>query len=238
MQQKFTKIITAAVFASGFLGAAHATTPTAEKITQSFPSLAKIEEVRPIADSGLFEVRVGKGIIFYTNEQATHLVQGNVIEAKSGKNITKIRTDELNKISFKDLKLNDAIKIVKGNGKAQIATFEDPNCGYCKKLTRELHEINDTTVYVFLYPILGQDSIEKSKNIWCAKDAASAYTKWMLDGVTPPTAEKCDLSMLERNKEFGKDHDIRGTPAIIFSNGKVSRGALSAKEISKTMAID
>ena len=65
--------------------------------------------------------------------------------------------------------LDQAIKQVRGNGKRVIASFEDPNCGYCKRLAKDLQNLKDATVYTFLYPILSPDSTEKSKNIWCAR---------------------------------------------------------------------
>ena len=71
---------------------------------------------------------------------------------------------------------DSAVKRVKGNGKRVIYTFEDPNCGYCKELQKELAKLNDVTIYTFLWPILSQDSVDKSKAIWCAATAARRGT--------------------------------------------------------------
>ena len=46
-----------------------------------------------------------------------------------------------------------------------IATFEDPNCGYCKRLARDLQKLENITIYTFLLPILSEDSVKKSKQI-------------------------------------------------------------------------
>ena len=69
---------------------------------------------------------------------------------------------------------------MRGNGKRKVAVFEDPNCGYCKRFERDLQKVDNVTVYMFLYPILGPDSTDKSRNIWCAKDKAKAWLDLMV----------------------------------------------------------
>ncbi len=91
-------------------------------------------------------------------------------------------------ISFDSLPLESAIKIVSGNGSRRIAIFEDPNCGYCKRLERDLAVLKDVTIYTFIYPVLGPDSDTKSRAIWCSKDAMGDWRKLMLDGVAPKPA--------------------------------------------------
>ena len=78
------------------------------------------------------------------------------------------------------LPIKDAFTIVRGNGKRKLAVFEDPNCGYCKRFERDLQKVDNVTIHMFLYPILGPDSVEKSKNIWCAKDQAKAWLDHMV----------------------------------------------------------
>jgi thiol:disulfide interchange protein DsbC len=123
---------------------------------------------------------------------------------------------------------------VRGNGKRKLAVFEDPNCGYCKRFERDLAKIDNVTVHVFLYPILGGDSPEKSRNIWCAKDKGKAFLDWMLKDVTPPTAS-CDGAAVARNVELGKKARITGTPTLIFADGTRVPGAIGADRIEKLL---
>lgn len=78
-----------------------------------------------------------------------------------------------------------AIKQVRGNGTRVLATFEDPNCGYCKRLAKDLLKLDNVTGATFLYPILSEDSIKKSKQIWCAADRTKAWNDWMIEGRVP-----------------------------------------------------
>ena len=94
--------------------------------------------------------------------------------------------------------MKDAFKIVRGNGKRKLAVFEDPNCGYCKQFERDLTKVDNVTIHLFLYPVLGPDSVVKSRNIWCAKDKAKAWTDWMVRDVTPDAAAaNCDTAALD-----------------------------------------
>ena len=139
-------------------------------------------------------------------------------------------------IDFAKLPFKDAIVYKQGTGERKMAVFADPNCGYCKRFERDLNEVKNVTVYTFLYPILGPDSIEKSKNIWCAKDRSATWREWMLEGAPPTKAMgQCDVTALQRNAEFGRKYRINGTPGIVFEDGKRVPGAMNAEQIEKQL---
>ena len=82
-------------------------------------------------------------------------MQGNLIDTRQKRNLTEERVEKLSAIAFDTLPFKDAFTIVRGNGKRKLAVFEDPNCGYCKRFERDLQKVNNVTVHMFLYPILG-----------------------------------------------------------------------------------
>lgn len=209
--------------------------PTPEAVSKQLPNSPKVQEVRALPNSNLLELRMGKSELYYADTSLKYLIKGEVMELPSGKNITQERIAALESIPFKSLALADAFTIVKGKGEREFATFEDPNCGFCKKLTKSLLELDNVKVHVFLYPILGPDSVKKSQNIWCAKDKAGTYEAWMLKGVIPPDAT-CDTSAIDRNKQFGMQSSIRGTPVIVFENGKRINGFMEAAQIDAILA--
>lgn len=206
-----------------------------KNIAARLPDFPKIDEVTKTAIPGLYEVRVGTDI-FYADEQGNHLFEGQVIETSSRKNLTQARIDQLTRIDFAALPLKDAIVWKTGTGARKIAVFADPNCGYCKRFERDLSAVKDVTVYTFLYPILGGDSPEKSKAIWCAKDNTKVWRDWMLDGTVPPrNMGPCDTGALTRNAELGRKHKINGTPAVLFEDGKRIPGAMTTDQIEKQL---
>jgi thiol:disulfide interchange protein DsbC len=192
---------------------------------------AKIGKIEKLAKSpmpGVWEAQID-GQIFYADDAGQYVLAGNLIELKSGKNLTAER-------QFNSLPLELAIKNVRGNGKGVIVTFEDPNCGYCKKLAQELQKVKNATIYTFLYPVLGDDSFEKSKAIWCASDRARAWNDLMLAGKAPAKAsEKCDLAGLQRSTELGQRLRINGTPHLMFDNGERVPGYMPAPELEKRL---
>jgi thiol:disulfide interchange protein DsbC len=128
-----------------------------------------------------------------------------------------------------------AVKRVKGSGKRVIYTFEDPNCGYCKELQKELAKMNDVTIYTFLWPILSQDSREKSKAIWCATDRGKAWDDFMLKGIAPSGKRDCDAP-LERNEELAHRFGLRGTPGVFLANGQQVGGFVPAEKLEASLA--
>ncbi len=196
----------------------------------------KVDSVTKTPYSGLFEVRTGEDIV-YTDEKAKYLFVGRVLDAKTYQDYTKDRVDEINKIKFSDLPLESSLKMVRGNGKRVIAIFEDPNCGYCKRFRHTLQEMDNITVYTFMYNILSEDSVVKSKNVWCSPDRSKAWDDWMLNGKAPANANAaCLTNPNEKVLAFGKKLRISGTPAIFFADGTRIPGAIDAKALEAKFA--
>ena len=224
-----------AAAALGLALSASAQEPAIRKtLAERIPQLEKIDEVRATPMSGLYEVRIGTDL-FYTDAKGNFLIQGELIDTKARRNLTEDRITKLSAVSFSALPLKDAFVTVNGNGKRKMAVFEDPNCGYCKRFERDLKNVENVTVYTFLYPILSPDSAEKSRNIWCAKDRTSVWLDWMVSDKMPAAAS-CDTAALQRNLAFGKKHKITGTPTVIFTDGSRVPGAISAADIEKRLA--
>jgi thiol:disulfide interchange protein DsbC len=193
-----------------------------------------IDEIRKMPMAGLYEVRVNGTDIFYSDAQGNYLFQGDMHDTKERRNLTKERVDKLTAIKFDTLPMKDAFTIVRGTGKRKLAVFEDPNCGYCKQFESDLQKVNNVTIYMFLYPILSDDSVEKSKAIWCAKDKGKAWQDWMVRDVEPITAT-CDTSAIIRNVEFGHKFKIDGTPMLVFTDGSRVPGAIGASQVEKRL---
>ena len=202
-------------------------------IGERFTDFPKIDEVSKTPIPGLYEVRFGTDL-FYTDESGNYLIEGQMIETKTRTNVTEARIAKLSQIDFASLPLKDAIVWKQGTGARKLVVFADPNCGYCKRFERELQNVKDVTVYTFLYPILGGDSPDKSRNIWCAKDNTKAWREWMVDGTAPSRAMgQCDTAALARNVELGRKHHVSGTPALVFEDGRRIPGAMQSDQLEK-----
>lgn len=229
------RTFTAFVLAACLAPAAFADEAAIRKsIAERLPDFPKIDEVSKTAIPGLYEIRIGAEIL-YTDEQGNYLIEGQMIETRSRVNLTEERIAKLTAIDFKSLPLKDAMVWKQGTGERKLVVFADPNCGFCKKFERDLQAVKDITVYTFLYPILGGDSPEKSKAIWCAKDNTKAWRDWMLKGTPVVGSPECDTSALQRNAVFGKKHRINGTPGLVFEDGTHRAGAMNTDAIEKML---
>jgi thiol:disulfide interchange protein DsbC len=208
-------------------------------IAERLPNWPKLDEVRPAALPGLWEIRIGNEIR-YTDAGGNYVIEGELVDIKSrpARNLTEERIARLNQIDFASLPLKDALVWKSGKGTRKIAVFADPNCGYCKRFERSLQEVKDITVYTFLLPILGGDSPDKSRAIWCAKDPQATWQAWMLDNKHPPklVGPGCDDAAIERNLALSRKHMINGTPAVIFEDGSRSPGAMNAEALERRLA--
>ncbi|NVM77961.1 thiol:disulfide interchange protein DsbC [Duganella sp. SG902] len=191
----------------------------------------KVDSVKETPYSGLYEVRIGSDIL-YTDKTATYLINGHIFNLTTGADLTRERIDEISKIKFSDLPLDKAIKTVKGDGSRVIAVFEDPNCGYCKRLRQTtLKETDNVTIYTFMYNILSDDSFTKSKNIWCAADRSKAWDDWMVGGKAAPAAGASCVAPNDEVLALGRKLGVSGTPAIFFADGSRIPGAIDAKTL-------
>jgi thiol:disulfide interchange protein DsbC len=184
---------------------------------------SKIDSVTRTPYAGLYEIVVGDTIV-YTDEKVTFFFKGDLIDARSQKNLTEERQQKLSAIRFEDLPLDLAIKQVRGNGKRVVAIFADPFCPYCRNLDRALSREDDITIYTFLYPILRAESPDKARTIWCAPDRAKAYYDFMLNGKEPASTSTCNAPV-EKWLALGQKVGVRATPTSFATNGQRILGA-------------
>lgn len=207
---------------------------TRKKFEARFPT-AKIEQFNRTPFAGLYEV-VFDGQVVYTDDKLNYLITGNLFDLRQAeeRNLTRERRDQIASGGLVKAQLN-AVKRVRGNGKRVIYTFEDPNCGYCKSLHKELNKMTDVTIYTFLLPILSADSVEKSKAVWCAKDRAKLWDDLMTNVVVPSNAPKNCATPIDDNQALAKRFGVRGTPAVYLATGQQIGGFLSVTELEEAL---
>ena len=215
---------------------ADASTDKVEAAVNDFIGQPAVESVSKTQYGGLYEVVLKNHQILYTDENLSFLMDGRLIDAKSRTDVTAERMNKLLAVDFSTLPLENAFKIVRGDGSRVIATFEDPNCGYCKRLAKDLAEMDNITIYTFLYPVLGSDSVVKSRNIWCAKDQLATWNNWMLKGEQPATAECEQTTTIDKNIALGQSMRITGTPTLFLQDGTRIGGYLPKDQLEVAIA--
>lgn len=202
-------------------------------LEKNYPQVGKIKQVNKSPIAGLYEV-VTQDQLLYTDEKVQYIINGNIFDLKSGRNLTDERARKLFAVDFNALPFDLAIKRVKGNGQRKMAYFTDPNCGFCKKLEHELKNVDNVTLYLFLYPVF-EGSDVKVHNIACAKDPIKAWDDLMLNNVQPPAATATCNASADKVLELGKKFNVSGTPTLIFADGMLVPGYLPGAELEKAL---
>lgn len=202
-----------------------------DKLQKSFQLSVESVGKTPYAD--LYEV-VTSDTILYTDEKGSFVLAGNLIDTKTLENLTEKSLKKLAIQDFKKFPLDKAIKTVYGNGERKIITFEDPNCGFCRRLYNEMPKVDNVTVYTFLVPILGPDSVTKVRDIWCSEDRAATWRAWMKDRKTPATAKACEEPTAEV-MSYARKIQLQGTPVILMENGERMNGYGTAEMIEQAL---
>ncbi|GAA5179010.1 DsbC family protein [Niveibacterium umoris] len=226
--------LSAVALAAAFCSTAYAGEAEIRKAVAEFVGQEAVLSITRTNYGGLYEVVMDSGELVYTDDQGSFILDGQLIDLKRKVNVTSERQAALNKVNIGDLPLDQAIKTVRGNGKRTLVTFEDPNCGYCKKFVSEAQQLKDVTIYTFLYPILSPDSTEKSKAIWCAKDRAVTWRDWMIDGKLAKGAE-CSTP-IDKNVALGRKLRINGTPTMFLADGSRVGGFLPLPKLEEAIA--
>src|SRR5437867_4807083 len=197
----------------------------------------KVEGVQP-GPLGLYEVRfrssAGGTRIVYTDANATHIFLGKIYETQNERDVTEERLRKLNAIKFDALPLDQAVKIQRGNGKRVMAMFSDPYCPACKQFEQTLQQVDDITIYVFMYPVIRPELSEQSKAVWCSPDRSKAWLDLALRGNRPAAGSACE-GPVDKNLALGRGLGVNSTPTLIFVNGERVAGGLAAADLQQLL---
>jgi thiol:disulfide interchange protein DsbC len=203
------------------------------KIVEAKLGGVKVEGVQP-GPLGLYEVRFrssGGMRIVYTDANATHIFLGKIYETQNDRELTEERLRKLNAIKFESLPLDQAVKIQRGNGKRVMAMFSDPFCPACKQFEQTLQQVDDVTIYVFMFPVIRPEFADQSKAVWCSPDRASAWLDVALRGKAPAAKPAC-ANPVEKNLELGRKLGVNSTPTLVLGSGERVTGALSKADLT------
>jgi len=200
---------------------------------------ARIEGVQPAPMPGLWEVRyrTSDGVrILYTDAAGTYVFQGRVIELATERDLTEERSRKLNAIRFESLPLDLAVKVKRGNGKRVLAMFSDPYCPACRNFENSLAQVDDVTIYVFMYPVIRPENADHSRAVWCSADRAKAWLELAVGPrpKVPEASPKC-ANPVDKLLQAGRKLRVNSTPTLFLANGERVSGGLAPDDLSKLM---
>ncbi|HYQ73289.1 MAG TPA: bifunctional protein-disulfide isomerase/oxidoreductase DsbC [Gammaproteobacteria bacterium] len=205
-----------------------------ESLARVLPGVTP-DQIKPSPMQGVSEVLVGPRL-FYISDDGRYLLQGSLIDLETRKDISEerrkdIRLDAINKVGADNM-----IVFPAEEERHTITVFTDIDCGYCRKLHKEVKQFNaeGITVRYLMFPRSGinSPSYDKAVSVWCADDRREALTQAKAGKEITP--RKCDNPVSEQY-ELGNLLGVSGTPALILDNGELLPGYVPAKRLAQAL---
>jgi len=186
---------------------------------------------------GWYMIRKG-AVVVYISGDGRYLLQGDLIDLDTQVNLSEQSRDEARKEMMSAIPQEHMIIFSPEEVKYSISVFTDVDCTYCRRLHSQINEYLEQGIQVryLLYPRNGPRSASwvKAEQVWCADDRNEALTLAKLDKEFQ--TRDCDASMISTHYLMGQDVGLRGTPAIVFENGQLVSGYVSALRLSEQLA--
>lgn len=198
---------------------------------------AKIMSIQKLPGVALYEVailREGGHAIFYTDASAQYVINGSVMDVRSGRDLTGERLRKLSAIDWNQLPFQWAITTTRGSGRRKIAVLSDPNCPYCKRFEEDLARLDDITVHILPYAIIRPESVRQSKAVWCSADRVKAWNDLMFRRVEPQAGTDCDTPV-EKLIEYGRRLGATATPTWFLASGERHSGAVPLEQLRRLL---
>jgi thiol:disulfide interchange protein DsbC len=206
-------------------------------ITANSQGKVPIDAITSTPVPGLYQV-TSDGEIFYVDATGRYtFVGGSMVDMQTRQDLTANELDRLHAIPFDRLPLQYALKEVKGNGARKMALFEDPNCPNCRVFTKFVDQLEDVTIYRFMYPVIAPASEVLARAAWCSQDPGAAWHN-IMNGARPQAmGTTCDASGLAEILKFGERHRINNTPTVVLASGKRLVGATPPEQFMQELEL-
>ena len=224
-----TKRILISLLAVMAMSPAVATEVIEKRMAEVVPSVSP-DSIQPTAMAGIFEVRYGTDI-FYVSEDGRFLLQGNLIDLESRQNLTEqtrrgVRSEIFAAIPDDEL----TVYVPEGSVRHTLNVFTDPNCPFCRQMHGDMEKYLEAGIKVryFMYPVLGRQSPEIMRDVWCADSRTDAMDR--AKAGQPVTSRDCPTPA-DAHLALGRELGISGTPATITSGGQLISGFRPVVEV-------
>jgi thiol:disulfide interchange protein DsbC len=206
---------------------------------------APIEVLGELPLKGFYEVMVG-GQYLVVDESASYAFLGGIIDLTTMENIAETRRNKAKAAAAEAAikKLPEDIFVTyspKSEVKGTVYVYSDPNCGYCKKVHKEVNQYLAAGIELnyIPYPIFGAKSVEQTRQMMCADNPEVAMTE-LMSGTDKGNYKQSSYpsvcsKLVDMGSESGRSLGITGTPYIYLSTGKVISGYQDAATIIETL---
>ncbi|TCJ20173.1 DsbC family protein [Parasulfuritortus cantonensis] len=198
----------------------------------------RIDAVRESGLPGVYELAMGRKLV-YVDASGTYFLFGHIFDLAANRDLTEERLQELARVDVSAIAADQLLDagVAQGQGRRVVYVFSDPACIHCRQMEKTLAVLPDVDIHVVVLP-LQEGSMAIARDIWCAADRQAAWSAWMLRGEQPKAAApSCDAErVMRRNLDLANRFGIRGTPGLVSADGRVSMGAMNARDLAAWLA--
>ncbi len=184
----------------------------------------------------LYQVNIGSEI-YYLSQNGRYLLQGDLIDLKTRKNLTEAHRDAVRLAAIKTISLSDLIIYPAfGEIKYAVTVFSDIDCPYCQLLHEHLNEYRGRGIEVRFaaFPRNGIDSLNyrRAVSVWCAEDRNTALDR-ASQGLSIP--ERDCQTPIEKEYLIGVQIGISTTPSFILDDGTLISGFVAPDNLVRIL---
>ena len=192
---------------------------------------------------GFYEVQVKDGPVLYVSADGDFFFDGNLYQVKNGQfsDARSLRLDVDRRQTFAAMSTDSMIIFeAKGKPKAIINVFTDVDCGYCRKLHKEVPQLNAMGVEVryLAYPRSGipSASYDKIATVWCSDDRQDSLTR--SKNGEDDVISVCENNPVAEHFTLGGKLGVTGTPAIVLMDGTMLPGYRTAADFARLLGLN
>ena len=203
-----------------------------------------IDRIEETPSDDLIEIAITDGPTLYATRDGRFLLLNGDLLAVSETSVSnwteqrraKERIELINAVDIDDMIVFSPAEPAKGH----INVFTDITCGYCRKLHLEMDDLNRRGIEVryLAFPRGGLESqgARQLATAWCSRNRESTLTS-LKAGIEMPINE-CAGNPIAEHYALGNRLGVRGTPAIVTSDGQLIPGYRPAADIAGLLGID
>lgn len=198
-----------------------------------------LESIAESPMSGVYEISAG-GRIYYAAIEDDFLLLGSMFDLERGVNLGERKQNaiigERAREVVETIPVEDMVVFRGEASKRHITVFTDVDCGYCRRLHREVPVLNEAGIDVryVAYPVITERSHPKAVSVWCAADQQTEMTRAKNGAEMPPRV--CD-NPVDEQLEAGRRIGISGTPFIVIDDYEVIAGYMPAANLIEKLGL-
>lgn len=209
--------------------------PNTAQLRRRLPTAA-IGEPEPTPLAGIHQVKIGNRYA-YLSDDGRYALVGDLLDLEQGINLTEIRRSRENSALLAAFPEKDMVVYpATGVEQARITVFTDTSCPYCRKLHREVPQLQQAgvTVRYIAFPRSGTQgsAYQTMRAVWCANDRRKAMDAAKGVGAGEPGEASCpDAKAVDAGYRLAQQLELRGTPAIVLPDGSIQPGYMTTSRL-------